>query len=111
LAEQQIETFNKILKDEEEIGNIPVSMEVTSSTVSPYSERLIMFLIALTSTTGFYLIASSLSVSMRPDLITKFSLFMPKIMLYANKGMKIMIKRGWMEQPPLAVDRKSLSQM
>jgi hypothetical protein len=111
LAEQQIETFNKILKDEEEIGNIPVSMEVTSSTVSPFSERLIMFLIAITAATGFYLIAYSLSVSMRIDLVTKFSLFVPKIMLYGNKGMKIMIKRGWMEQPPLAVDRKSLSQV
>ncbi|GBG55378.1 hypothetical protein SPFL3102_00804 [Sporomusaceae bacterium FL31] len=111
LAEQQIETFNKILKDEEEIGNIPVSMEVTSSIISPYSDRLMMFLIATTAATGFYLVTYSLSVSMRKDLVTKFALFVPKIMLYGNKGITIMIQRGWMEQPPQAVDRKALCQV
>lgn len=108
LAEQQIETFNKILKAEEEIGNIPVSMEVTSSTIPPFSERLIMFLIATTASAGFYLITYSLSVSMRKDLVAKFALLVPKIMLYGGEGVNIMIKRGWMEQPPEAADRKAL---
>lgn len=108
LAEKQIEVFNKVLKEEEEIGNIPVSMEVTNSTTSPFSDRLIMFFVAITAATGFYLIAFSLSTSMRKDLVAKYSLLMPEIIAYGGEGVKIMINRGWMEQPPQAVDRKAL---
>ncbi len=108
LAEKQVEIFNNILKEEEEIGNIPVAMEVTSSTISPFSDRLIMFLVATTAATGFYLIAFSLSVSMRKDLVTEYSLLMPEIMAYGGEGLNIMIDRGWMEQPPQAADRKAL---
>jgi hypothetical protein len=111
LAEKQIETFNNILKEEEEIGNIPVSMEVTDSTVSPFSDRLIMFLVATTAATGLYLIAYSLSTSMRKDLVTEYSLLMPEIMAYGGEGITIMIEREWMEQPPQATDRKALCQV
>jgi hypothetical protein len=111
LAEKQIEVFNKILKEEEEIGNIPVSMEVTNSTVSPFSDRLIMFLVATTAATGLYLITYSLSVSMRKDLVAEYSLLMPEIMAYGGEGLNIMIDRGWMEQPPQATDRKVLCEV
>lgn len=111
LAEKQIEIFNKVLKEEEEIGNIPVSMEVTASTTSPFSDRLIMFFIAITAATGFYLVAFSLSATMRKDLVAKYALLMPEILAYGGEGANIMINRGWLEQPPQAVDRKALSQV
>jgi hypothetical protein len=43
LAQKQIDIFNKVLKEAEHLGNIPVSIEVTDSTFSPFSDRLIMF--------------------------------------------------------------------
>jgi hypothetical protein len=105
LAQKQIDIFNKILKEEEHLGNIPVSMEVKDSTISPFSDRLIMFLVSTTITTGIYLSAYAMSVSMRKDLIAHYTSIIAQIMRYGGEGIKIMINRGWMEQPPQASDR------
>ncbi|WP_407305784.1 DUF3231 family protein [Desulfosporosinus sp. SB140] len=108
LAEKQIEIFNKILKDEQHLGNLPVSMEVTDSTVSPFSDKLIMFLVAASTTAGLYLCAYAMSLSFRKDLALHYGSLMVDIMRYGEEGIKIMIKRGWLEQPPQSFDRKTL---
>lgn len=108
LSQKQIDTFNEILKKEDHLGTIPLSMEVTSSTVSPFSDRLMMFLVSITTSSGIFLLAYSISVSMRKDLITDYSLFMTEIMKYSGEGVKMLIDRGWMEKPPQAPDRKAL---
>lgn len=105
LAEKQVEVFNKILKEDEHIGNIPVSMEVTDSTVSPFSERLILFLVSATTTTGMHLLGYALSVSMRKDLAAHYVKFILEIMNYSEEGLSLLIKRGWMEQPPQSINR------
>ncbi|HWO96087.1 MAG TPA: DUF3231 family protein [Bacillus sp. (in: firmicutes)] len=108
LAEKQIDIFNKILRKEEHLGNIPVNMEVTDSTVSPFSDRLVMFLIASTTSSGVYLLAYTMSTAMRKDLIVHYSLFIAEIMNYGGEGLEIMINRGWMEQPPQSINRNDL---
>ncbi|UNL83133.1 DUF3231 family protein [Priestia koreensis] len=108
LSEKQIDTFNKILRKEEQLGNIPVSMEVTSSTTSPFSDRLIMFLISATTTTGIYMLSYALSTSLRKDLAVHYSILLTEIMSYGGEGLEIIIKRGWMEQPPQTVNRQDL---
>jgi hypothetical protein len=76
---------------------MPVAMEVTSSTISPFSERLTMFLVATSITTGVYLSAYAMSVSMRKDLIAHYTSIMTQIMKYGGEGLKVMIDKGWME--------------
>jgi hypothetical protein len=73
LAEKQINIFNKILMEDEYLGSIPVNMEVSDSTASPFSDRLITFLIATTITRGVYLSAYASSVSNRKDLAAHYS--------------------------------------
>lgn len=34
-----------------------------------------------------------------------------EIAKYSNEGAKIMIEQGWMEQPPMATDRKNLAKI
>lgn len=105
LAEKQIDTFNKILRKEEQLGTIPVSLEVTDSTVSPFSNKLITFLISSTTASGIYLMAYSMSTSMRKDLVTQYILLMAEITNYGGEGLELMINRGWMEQPPHAINK------
>jgi hypothetical protein len=107
-AQKQIDIFNKILKDEQHLGNIPVSMEVTDSTISPFLDRLITFLIATATSTGIFLAAYAIANSMRKDLIAKYSLIIAEIMKYGAEGLKILIDRGWMEQPPQSFDRNAI---
>jgi hypothetical protein len=108
LAEKQVEILNKVLKDDEHIGSIPVSMEVTDLTVPPFSDRLILFLISTTTSTGISLLGYVLSVSTRKDLATHYVKLMTEIMNYGREGLNLLIQRGWMEQPPQAINRSKL---
>ncbi|WP_078381715.1 DUF3231 family protein [Sutcliffiella halmapala] len=108
LAEKQVELFNKVLKEEEHFGNIPVSIEVTNSTVSPFSEKLLMFLITTTTSAGIYLLSYAMSISIRKDIAAHYSILMAEIAKYGGEGLEIMINRGWMEQPPQSIDRSNL---
>jgi hypothetical protein len=45
---------------------------------------------------------------MRNDLPAKMSIFMKDIFEYSHKGAKIMIKNGWMEEPPQMEERKQI---
>jgi hypothetical protein len=108
LSEKQIETFNKILKNNESFPTFPVTMEVTDSTISPFSDRLMMFFINSSNQIGLSTLGYAISVSMRKDLAIQYSLFMAEIMQYGNDGLNILIKRGWMEQPPQTIDRKNM---
>ncbi|RLQ95554.1 DUF3231 family protein [Falsibacillus albus] len=108
LAEKQIDAFNGILRKEEAFGTLPISMEVTASMTAPFSERLMSFIIATTTGTGVYLIGYAISVSTRKDLTAHYLLLMSEVMAYGKEGMSLMIKRGWMEQLPQDINRKSL---
>lgn len=108
ISEKQIEFFNKLLMDEELLGTVSVSMEVTASTVSPFSDKLILCLINALNGVDITLISHALSMSMRTDLIAQYSKFIGEIMLYAKDTFDIVVDRGWLEQPPLTTDRDQL---
>jgi hypothetical protein len=108
LSEKQINIFNTILRNENLLEISPVTMEVTNSTVSPFSDKLILFLITTTTSASLSLVAYAMSVSMRKDLIAHYSRIMAEIMLYGEEGIKLMINRGWMEEPPQPFDRKTV---
>jgi hypothetical protein len=82
--------------------------EVTNSTISPYSEKLMLnhIVILVAAAVGYF--AAAASVSQRRDLAVKFSKLMTEVGLYAEDGAQLLIKYGWLEQPPLAIDREKL---
>ncbi|AZB40997.1 DUF3231 family protein [Bacillus sp. FJAT-42376] len=102
LAQKQIDTFNDLLKKEGHLGTLPVSMEVTASSVSPFSDKLNMFMITTSTTTAIWLLGRSLSAAMRRDVGAHYMLLMKDILLYVEEGAKLMMERGWLEQPPQA---------
>jgi hypothetical protein len=56
---------------------------------------------------GFGLVGSSFGTifSLRNDISMKTALIGKDIYVYANEGIKIMIKNGWMEEPPQMENR------
>jgi hypothetical protein len=42
---------------------------------------------------------------MRKDLAAHYTSIIVDILKYGGDGLKIMVNRGWMEQPPQAFDR------
>ncbi|ETI68044.1 DUF3231 family protein [Neobacillus vireti] len=111
ISEKQIRTFNDILMREELLGNISVSMEVTDSTVSPFSDRLVVTLFHSLNAIDVTMIGHALSLSLRTDLAAYYEKYILEILLYSAKGFKIMVNRGWMQKPPHAPDRGKLQKI
>ncbi|MGG0463560.1 DUF3231 family protein [Priestia aryabhattai] len=86
-------------------------MEVTTSTVSPFSHKLIVALFHSLSFVEVPLIGHVLSLSMRVGLATYYSKLIGEILMYAEKGFNIMVNPEWLEQPSQAPNRKSLKGM
>ncbi|TCJ05032.1 DUF3231 family protein [Cytobacillus praedii] len=80
----------------------------TRSKIAPFSDKLMMYCTSLFC--SFSLGSGSLGTafSLRNDLPAKMTIFMKDIFEYAHKGAKIMIKNGWMEEPPQMEERDQL---
>jgi len=106
ISEEQINLFNKLLIKENALGTIPVNMEVTDSTTSPFSDKLITGLFDFLNSVDVMLIGRALSLSMRADLAAHFSKLIQKVISYMVEGYDIMVGRQWLEQPPQQINRK-----
>jgi len=73
---------------------------VTNSTMAPFSEKLMMYCNYLLS--GFAIGGGAFSAgfSLRNDLIAKNTIFSKDIFQYQLNGTKLMIDKGWFEEPP-----------
>lgn len=88
-----------ILKNDTQLPGLSGG-NVTTSTVAPFSDKIMMYCISLFC--SFSLGGNSLGTafSLRNDLPVKFSIVMKDVFEYAHEGAKLMIKYGWMEEPP-----------
>jgi Protein of unknown function (DUF3231) len=111
ISEKQIRVFNEILVKEQLLGNISTTMEVTDSTILPFSNKLIVSLFHSLNAIDLTLLGHALSVSMRTDLVANYQKFITEILIYAGKGFNLMVDRGWLQQPPMAPNRKELEDM
>lgn len=109
VAKKHINLFSEKLKE----SNLPVPMvwdaDVTTSTTSTFSDKLMIYyttaLIALS--TGFY--GTSVAQSPRMDLGAMYNRLFIEVQKLSEDGANIMIKNKWLEQPPMATNRKKLA--
>jgi len=87
----------------------PWAGKATSSQISPFSDKLMMFLTSIIASAGIGYTAMGTSFSMRSDLHLKFAMFAKNIFSFTKEGGKIMIKHNWMEEPPQMEDRNQLT--
>ncbi|MBS4175606.1 DUF3231 family protein [Bacillus sp. FJAT-49736] len=109
IAEKHLTVFGEVLKE----SDLPVPMSwetgVTSSTIAPFSDKMMMFMTTalIGLSIGFY--ATSMATSFRKDLSLNYVRLSAEIGTYAEEGAKIMIKNGWLEEQPLSDDRDRLA--
>ena len=108
IAVKHIEIFSSLLRDED----IPVptswDSDVLDSTLSPFSEKLMLFHVAFLSAAGIGNYGSAISISTRRDIITHYSRLVAEVGLYTEDGANLMINHGWLEEPPQAIKRAEL---
>ncbi|WP_232311306.1 DUF3231 family protein [Robertmurraya korlensis] len=109
ICKKHFGAINNMLAKEELSSPKSWASEVTNSTVSPFSDKLMLYHIVtlVSAAIGYY--GAGLSVSQRRDLALEYTRFMTEVALYAEDGAELLKKYSWMEQPPLAEDRENLA--
>ncbi|MEH7234622.1 DUF3231 family protein [Bacillus sp. JJ1562] len=102
----------KLFRGKLEESKLPVPMgwdsEITNSTTHTFSDKLMMFLTSglISLSVGYY--GTAVSQSPRGDITVMYNRLSLEVQMYSEDGANIMIKNGWLEQPPMASDRDKL---
>lgn len=109
ICDKQYEEFSKLLTESNLPSTIKLDDQVTNSTIPAFSDKLMLFHILnlLSTAAGYY--GAALALSERRDLGTTYLSMIIEVLKYAEDGINIMIKNGWMEEPPTFVDRDRLA--
>jgi hypothetical protein len=103
LAGKDAEGFDAILQQD----HLPIPKkwddEITDSTVSPFSDKLLMFHAAFLVNAALTYYGASLGSSLRSDLIVTYSKVFTHAMEAGAISFNIMVKHGWMEKQPEAM--------
>jgi hypothetical protein len=75
---------------------------------SPFSDRLMLNHAVLLNAYGIGNYALGMSQSQRRDLMAMYGKIVLEVGMYADNGAEILIKRHWLEQPPLISNDKQL---
>ncbi|MBS4174749.1 DUF3231 family protein [Bacillus sp. FJAT-49736] len=110
LAGKDTDSFDTILKQD----HLPIpekwDAEITDSTISPFSDKLIMFHAGFLVNAALSYYGASLGSSLRSDIMVNYSKVFTHAMEAGVISYNIMVKHGWLEKQPEAIDRKSLVQ-
>ncbi|MEH6908150.1 DUF3231 family protein [Neobacillus drentensis] len=102
LAGKDAESFDALLQQEQ----LPIPKkwdnEITDSTVSPFSDKLIMFHAGFLVNAALTYYGASLGSSLRSDIIVNYSKVFTHAMEAGVISYNIMVKHGWMEKQPEA---------
>ncbi|WP_100012906.1 DUF3231 family protein [Lentibacillus sediminis] len=108
-SDNQIQSLAKLLKKD----NLPVPMswesEVTTSQDSPFSDKLMLYHIGFLLQSAQSYHGTGLAAAMRADLATTYEKVILKNIMVTKEWFNLMTKKKWLEQPPLAPDRKEIS--
>ncbi|KAA9021115.1 DUF3231 family protein [Niallia endozanthoxylica] len=105
LAHKYVELFSDLLTKEDLPAPISLGSTVLNTTASVFSDKLMMFHVTAMVAAGIGYYGMALAASPRRDLGLKYLSLIPEVALYVEDGANIMIKHGWMEEPPQAFDR------
>jgi hypothetical protein len=110
VADQQIKTFTKIMQTD----NLPApkswETEVTDSTDSPFTDKLMLYHIGFLFQAAQNYHGTGLASAMRTDLVAAYETTILKNLMVTKKWFNIMVQNKWLEQPPLAPNRKEIAQ-
>ncbi|WP_161568342.1 DUF3231 family protein [Anaerobacillus alkaliphilus] len=109
IAGKHVQVFAKMLTEDDLPSPMPWDLEVTDSTVSPFSDKLIMFHSSLIIASSISNYATASAASLRTDIATSYVRLSAEVAQFAKDGVDIMIKNAWLEQPPQIPDHKGLA--
>jgi hypothetical protein len=110
LAGKDAESFDAILLQD----NLPIpekwDADISDSTVSPFSDKLMMFHAALLVNAALSYYGAALGSSLRTDIILNYKNVFKHAMQAGALCYNILVKHEWLEKQPEAIDRRSLTE-
>ncbi|QIZ05661.1 DUF3231 family protein [Priestia megaterium] len=110
VSDQQIKALTKIMQTD----NLPApkswETEVTDSTDSPFTDKLMLYHIGFLFQAAQNYHGTGLASAMRTDLVAAYETTILKNLMVTKKWFNIMVQNKWLEQPPLAPNRKEIAQ-
>ncbi len=110
IAEKYIEVLSEYAKKEEIYFSFPGIGDLTDSSDTPFSDRLIMFHVNGMSAIGIGMYGGSMGASQRHDLIAEYGKMVLETGQYSEKGCKLAMDKGWLEEPPQVLNRDKLAE-
>jgi Protein of unknown function (DUF3231) len=109
IANKHIKIFESVFKEDK--LNSPISWQsmITNSTSMTFSDKYMMYQIQLSTQLSLSFYGSALSVNSRRDIGADYLRLILELLKFGEDGANLMIKNGWLEQPPTASDRESLA--
>ncbi|MET3695829.1 uncharacterized protein DUF3231 [Bacillus oleivorans] len=108
ISAKHIQIFSDALRNSDIMPAMPSTVYVTDSSFPVYSDRLMMFFLTVLSATGQGNYSAASTASMRYDLIINYQRLSAEIALFAKDGLDYLIKHGYLEEPPQALDRQEI---
>jgi hypothetical protein len=109
IAKKHMKKFGSILINEDIPAPMSWDSYVTDNTVAPFSDKLMMYQTTYLNALGIGNYGMAAGTCQRMDLSATFSRLAAEIALFAEDGANILIKHGWLEEPPKSVDRQDLA--
>lgn len=105
IAAKHIEVQANIFKQEEVATPSTWNSGVTTATDAPFSEKLMLNLVAMLNAQGVSNYGIAISTSARRDIAMTFTTLAAEAAKYAEEGAQLLIEKEWMEAPPDAPKR------
>ncbi|MBM7663299.1 hypothetical protein JOC85_004171 [Bacillus mesophilus] len=110
IADNQIQSLSKILHGD----NLPIPMslesEITNAQEAPFSDKLMIFHMGFLYQTSQMYQGAGLATAMRTDLAMTYEKIILKNLTLTKQWFDLMVQNKWLEQPPLAPNRKKIAQ-
>lgn len=109
IADKHIELFSATLKESGIPGPMKLDTDITASTLSPFSDKLMLFHILTLQSMSFGSYAAAITASLRLDISVDYIRLAAELEKFGYDGLKLFISKGWAEEPPMTIDRKELA--
>jgi rubrerythrin len=105
ILQKHLDIFQSILT-ENDLPKLPTwESELTDTTVSPFSDRLMLYKMTLLASEASGRYGTSLSTVQRRDLGVHYTRLIAEILKYGEDSANLMIEHGFMDQLPLAKNK------
>ena len=109
LAKKDADSLDQLIRQDNLTAPPRWDDDITDSRISPFSDKLMMFHAAFLVNTALSYYGAAMGASLRSDIILNYKQVSNHALQAGAICYNILVKYGWLEQQPLAIDRRALA--